>query len=140
MSNGEVKKFSNLPSPRPSPTRGEGANSPPFTGGEELIHLSPCGRGRPAAAGRVRGGRRELLIRILRLRLQHGLRGGQAGDGNAEGARGNVAEAGAVAEFDGLRIAAVLAADADLQILLHLSSARDRVVDQFAHAGLVEGL
>ena len=50
-----------------------------------------------------------LRVRIL---LDLGLGGGETGDGNAERGAGDVVDADRVEELDGLRIAAVLAADA----------------------------
>ena len=53
---------------------------------------------------------------LLFLALNGGLRGAQAGDGHPEGAAGDVVQADFVAEFDGGGIAAVLAADAAMQL------------------------
>ena len=60
--------------------------------------------------------------------------GGQAGDGYAEGGAGDVVEAQAVAEGDALGVAAVLAADADLQVRAHLAPGLHGQFDQLAHA------
>ncbi len=50
-----------------------------------------------------------------RRRRQHGLGGGQAGHRDPEGRAAHVVEPGLVEEVDGRRVAAVLAADADLE-------------------------
>ena len=49
-----------------------------------------------------------------------GLCGGEAGDGDAVGGAGHVVEAKVVAEGDALRLAAMLAADAQLDVRAHL--------------------
>src|SRR6185437_14483204 len=63
-------------------------------------------------------------LRLARDRsADRGLRRGKAGDRHAIGRAGDVVEADLVAEGDGSGIAAVLAADADLQIRPRLSAA-----------------
>ena len=56
-----------------------------------------------------------LELELARL-LDRGLRRGEAGDGQAEGRAAHVVHPGPVAELDGLRVAAVLAADAHLEV------------------------
>src|SRR4030042_7047712 len=48
--------------------------------------------------------------------FNHGVGGGHAGDGDAHGGAGDVVQADAVAEFHGLGLPAVFAADADLEV------------------------
>src|ERR1035437_2845398 len=66
------------------------------------------------------------------------LRGGQAGDGDAERRAGHVVHAHAVAELHRARLAAVLAADADFQVRVGLAAAIDRHLHQLADTFLVE--
>src|SRR5215208_2300036 len=74
------------------------------------------------------------------LHLQRGLRGGEARDGDAEGRAGDVVEAGQVAEGDGARLAAVLAADADLEPRLDRAPALRPHPDELADALAVQDL
>src|ERR1051326_7156252 len=80
----------------------------------------------------------------MRLRLALGvfpecrLGGGEAGDRYAERRAGNVIEPDLVAEGDRGGIAAVLAANAELDIGPHLLPALDRDAHQFAHAVAIE--
>src|SRR5262249_29500401 len=67
-----------------------------------------------------------------------GLRRGKPRDRHAIGRARYVVEAGLVAEEHRGRIAAVLAADAELQAVAHLAAARGGDVYQFAHALDVE--
>ena len=60
--------------------------------------------------------RRLLFQRHLAALLDRRLRRGEPGDRDAERGAGDVVQAGAVAELDALGIAAVLAADADLEL------------------------
>src|ERR1039457_1744215 len=66
------------------------------------------------------------------------LRGGQAGDGDAERRAGHVVHAHAVAELHRARLAAVLAADADFQVRIRLAAALDGNLHQLANTFLVE--
>ena len=60
------------------------------------------------------------------------LRGGEAGDGDTERRAGDVVEAGALAEVDRVGIAAVLAADAELEIGPRPAPALDGDLDRIA--------
>ena len=84
------------------------------------------------SAGFLIGIKRELHI------LDRCLRGGEAGDGNAERGAGDVVEADLVAELDGGGVAAVLAADTDVQARIDGLAQLDGHIHQLAHAGLVE--
>ena len=84
-------------------------------------------------------------FRLLRglcgcLGLDGGLRGGEACDGHAVGAAGDVGQADFVAEFHGLRFAALFAADAGLQVPAGGASGLDRMADHPADAVAVDGL
>src|SRR5438270_11219384 len=70
----------------------------------------------------------------------HRLRRGQPGDGHAEGGARHVVEPDAVEEVDRLRVPAVLAAHAQLEIGPGGPAPRHGVVDQLTDAGLVDGL
>src|SRR5579859_3896505 len=72
--------------------------------------------------------------------LQRRLRGGETGERDAERRAGHVVEPDAVAERDRVRLAAVLAADAELEILLRTSPPRDGDPHQVADTALVEHL
>src|SRR5688500_1689640 len=72
------------------------------------------------------------------LGFQRRLRRGEPRERDAEWRAGHVVETGVMAEPHGLRIAAVLAADADLEILALAAPALDRDLDELAHAGFVE--
>src|ERR1051326_2831361 len=80
----------------------------------------------------------------MRLRLALGvfpecrLGGGEAGDRHAERRAGDVIEPDLVAEGDRGGIAAVLAADAELENVASLATARDRDSDQLADALAIE--
>jgi len=65
--------------------------------------------------------------------LDLGVGCGHAGDGDAHGGTGHVVEADAVTELDGLGLAAVFPADADLQIRTGLAAFGDRVLHEPAH-------
>src|ERR1035437_101559 len=83
----------------------------------------------------------QCLRRPLRFRLvarDGRLRGGQAGDGDAERRAGHVVHAHAVAELHRARLAAMLAADADFQVRIRLAAALDGDLHQLADAFLVE--
>ena len=73
-----------------------------------------------------------LLLRLsfrrgtLALLLDGGLRGGEAGDGDAVGRAAHVVQADAVAELHGIRFAAVFAADAGLDAGPRLVALLDR--------------
>src|SRR3954470_8976393 len=80
-----------------------------------------------------------LRLCLARHRLaERGLRGGEAGDRDAVGRAGDVVEADRMAEGDGGGIAAVLAADADLERGARLTTACDADLDELADAFLVE--
>ena len=87
-----------------------------------------------------------LLIPADRLAAgKRGLGGGQPGDRHAERRAGDVVHAHLVAEGDAVGVAAVLAADADLQVLAVLLLARlaalgDADLDQLADPVDVERL
>ena len=61
---------------------------------------------------------------LVLLRVDRGLSGSQAGDRHAEGRAGHVVQADVVAELDARRIAAVLAADAEVQVRAGLAAER----------------
>ena len=69
-----------------------------------------------------------------------GLRGRQAGDRHPERRARHVVEPGLVEEGDGLGVAAVLTADAELQVLASGTTALRTDPDQLADARLVDGL
>src|SRR5262245_43097303 len=71
---------------------------------------------------------------------QRRARGREPRDRQAERRAGHVVEAGLVAELDRAGVAAVLAADPDLQAGRHGAPASDSEPDQLAHALLVERL
>ena len=77
-------------------------------------------------------------LRFATVAADGSLRGGQAGDGNAERRAGHIVHADAVAELDGARLATVLAADADFQFRIRLAAALDGNLHQLANAFLVE--
>src|SRR5581483_8119773 len=72
--------------------------------------------------------------------LQHRLRSREPCEGHAVGRAADVVEPEPVAELHRLRVAAVLAADAELDALLRPTPSLDRDSHQLADAGLVEGL
>ena len=78
-----------------------------------------------------------LRVRIL---LDLGLGGGETGDGNAERGAGDVVDADRVEELDGLRIAAVLAADAAHQVVAEGTALVHADLHQLADGLLVDGL
>lgn len=91
----------------------------------------------------ARNGQRHLYViqqikRLILLVLDRGLGGGEAGDGDAEGAAGDVGQADLVAECDGRRIAALLAADAELDVRAGLAAELRCHLDEAADACLVE--
>src|ERR1043166_7814953 len=76
----------------------------------------------------------------LRARLrQRRLCRGEPRDRHAERRAANVVQSDFLEELDRLRIAAVLAADAELQGWPRLTSFRDRDVDELPDAGRVDG-
>src|SRR5258707_9321925 len=102
------------------------------------------GFGTQAASGHApRSERRLPTLRRLRLPrralAERGLGGGEACDGNAERRARDVIERNLVAERDGGGVAAVLAADPDLELRLRLPTALDADPHQFAHALAVAG-
>jgi hypothetical protein len=80
------------------------------------------------AAGAWLTGRRAEVpaLRFLRRApfLEGGLRGGEAGDGDAEGRAAHVVQADAVAELHAVGIAAVFAADAGLDLAARAAISR----------------
>src|SRR5205085_12583721 len=72
--------------------------------------------------------------------LQHRLRRREAGKRDAVRRAAHVVEADRVAELDGARLAAVLAADAELDLRLRLAAALDADAHEVADALLVEDL
>ena len=54
--------------------------------------------------------------------LDSSLRGGEAGDGDTERAAGDIVQADLVAELDGRGIAAVLTADAEVDVRVGLAA------------------
>src|SRR5262245_22106851 len=72
--------------------------------------------------------------------LQRGLGGGEAGDRHAVRRAADVVEPQAVAERHRVRLAAVLAADAELEVVLDRAAPLDRDPHQVADTALVEGL
>src|SRR6476660_5741569 len=66
------------------------------------------------------------------------LRGGEAGDGDAVGRRGDVIEAPRLAEGDRGRVAAMLAANAELEAGLRRAAALGGERDQLADPFLVD--
>ena len=75
---------------------------------------------------------------LLLLCLDCSLRSSEAGDGNTERAARDVAQADIVAELDGRRIAALLAADAELDVRAGLTPQLRCHLDEAADASLVE--
>ena len=75
-----------------------------------------------------------LLLRVL----DRSLCGGQAGDGHAEGGAGHVVQAHLVAELHGGGVAAVLAADAQVQVGTGLAAHLGGHLHQLAHADLIQ--
>src|SRR5690606_19576837 len=70
--------------------------------------------------------------------LDRGLGGGEAGDRHAVGRAGHVGEADLVAELHGVRVAAVLAADAELDAGAGGVALLGGDLDELADAGLVD--
>src|SRR5688572_31014000 len=68
------------------------------------------------------------------------MRGGQSGDGDAEGGAADVVEADRVAELDRLRVAAVFAADAALEVRVRLAAELHAHADQLPDAAEVDRL
>src|ERR1019366_659115 len=94
-------------------------------------------------AGTVSGGnRRPRSGRAVRAALAAGaerrLGGGETGDRDAEGAAAHVIEPDLLEEGDARRVAAVLAADAELQAVAHLAPAPRGHLDERADAFHVE--
>src|SRR5689334_20704608 len=65
---------------------------------------------------------------------------GEAGDRHPERAAADVVEADPVEEVDRLGVAAVLAADAELELLVHRTAALGADLDELADARLVDRL
>src|SRR5207247_11252759 len=74
------------------------------------------------------------------LLLERGLRRREPGDGNAERGAGHVVHPRVVAELDRAGLAAVLAADADLEVAARPPAQAHGGLDQLADAFLVEDL
>ena len=74
---------------------------------------------------------------LLALFADGSLCGGEAGDRNAERAAGDIGQAELMAELDGGRIAAVLAADADVQLRTDLLAHGAGHLHQLADADLI---
>ena len=70
--------------------------------------------------------------------LYRSLRGSEAGDGHAERAAGDIVQADLVAELDGHGVAAVLAADAEVDVGVGLAAKLCRHGNELADADLVE--
>src|SRR5690606_13416666 len=70
------------------------------------------------------------LLHVALGLLEGGLGGGEPGDGDAERRRTHVVQAGLVAELDAARVAAVLAANAKLDVRARLAAALDGDADQ----------
>src|SRR5437660_1613137 len=80
-----------------------------------------------------------LRLRLSRRGLAEGcLRGGEAGDRHAVRRAGDVVEPDLVAERHRGGIAAVFAADADLEVCPRLAPALDADLDQFADAVAID--
>src|SRR5690606_6721765 len=73
-------------------------------------------------------------------RFHGGLGGRQTGDRNAARRAGDIVQPDLVAEEDRLRIAAVLAADPDLEILASAAAPFDALLHQLADARLIDRL
>src|SRR5579883_171366 len=97
-------------------------------------------RGGPYAKRMVRLFLCDCVLFILLHRGQRGLCGGQAGDGDAEGRAAYIVEADLVAELDALGIAAMFAADAELQGRIRSASLLGGHLHELAHAFAVERL
>src|SRR5262249_49603232 len=95
-------------------------------------------RSRPAGAGR--SSLQESAEEPLLLRFQRRLGGGEAGDGDALRRTADVVEADARAELHARRLAAMLAADADLQVRTLRPALRGAHLHQFADAFLIDRL
>jgi len=80
-----------------------------------------------------------LRRRIRALLRERRLGRGEPGDWHPVGRAGNVVEADLVAEADGGRIAAVLAADAELQVLARAAAALGADAHELAHPLAVDG-
>src|SRR5919109_2748688 len=68
------------------------------------------------------------------------LGGGEAREGDAVGRAAHVVEAQLVAESDGARVSAVLAADANLDVRLDRARALHPDLHELSHPTLIEGL
>src|SRR5690242_11523169 len=88
----------------------------------------------PSLQGRI------IVAEAMLSLAQRRLRRGQAGDGHAVGTATDVIQARLRAEFHAGRIAALLAADADFQILARGATLLHGHLDQLADAALVDGL
>ena len=82
-----------------------------------------------------------LLSAVLDAELffERGLRSGQTRREQAEGRAGDIVEVDLVAELDGLWIAAMLAADADLEVRPRVAALGHGHLHQLADARLIEG-
>ena len=70
--------------------------------------------------------------------LDSSLSGGQTGDGHTEGRAGHIVQTGAVAELHGGGIAAVLAADTQMQVGVHAAAQLAGHIHQLADALLIQ--
>src|SRR5215469_1797306 len=108
--------------------------NPRLRGGEDSSRRVPPPQPSPAT-----GEGRLVLLRGGAVG-HHRLGGGQAGHRDAVGAAGHVVQAEFVARVDRVRVAAVLAANADLEVRPGGAALADRPVHQTAHALAVDGL
>src|SRR5262245_54855824 len=76
---------------------------------------------------------------VTNFHRQRGLRGGQSSDRHAVRRRAHVVHSGLFEEVNGCRITAVLAADADLEILALLTAALHPLSDDGADAINIDG-
>src|ERR1035437_4707464 len=113
----------------------------PEIAGRIRPHQAACPGARAGACAPALDCGTQCLRRPLRFSFvarDRRLRGGQAGDGDAERRAGHVVHAHAVAELHRARLAPVLAADADFQVRVGLAAAIDRHLHQLADTFLVE--
>src|SRR5919201_4819334 len=81
-----------------------------------------------------------LPVALRAVGVERRLRGGETGDRHPERGAADVVEADAVEELHRLRLAAVLAADAELEVRPGRAAGRDRLLHDRADAGLVDRL
>ena len=91
----------------------------------------------PCGAGGIRNHQLTLSVLLARI-LDRSLRSSEARDRHAERRAGNVGQACVVAELDGARVAAVLAADAELDVRSRGLAKLASHLDQLADANLIE--